>query len=134
MTHIVFVSGFVLMLSRFFIPANSYHLQINPTEMTMENHLHFNQILLVLMLSRFFIYYYTLQINRTETTMENCLHFNQILLVLALPVLVTQATVVQNKFKKLEPGESIMGTIGAEVKARSRRECAVRQVSTALEY
>ena len=51
------------MLSRFFIPANSYHLQINPTEMTMENCVQFSQILLVLMLSMFFIYYYTLQIN-----------------------------------------------------------------------
>ena len=89
---------------------------------------------LVLMLSRFFIYYYTLQINRTERTMENHLHFNQILLVLMLPVIVTQATFVQNTFEKLEPGQNITGKIGAEIKARSRQECAVRQVSTALEY
>ena len=86
------------------------------------------------MLSMFFIYYYTLQINRTEMTMENHLQFNQILLVLLLPVIVTQATFVQNTFEKLEPGQNITGKIGAEIKARSHQECAVRQVSTALEY
>ena len=99
----------------------------------MEIRLQFSQILLVLMLSMFFIYYYTLQINRTEMGMEN-LHFSQILLVLLLPVIVTQATFVQNTFEKLELGQNIIGKIGAEIKARSRQECAVRQVPTALEY
>ena len=91
----LFVSDFVLMLLRFFIPA----------------------------------IFYTLQINRTEMRMENCLQVCEILLILVLPVFVTQATVVQNKFKKLDPGQRIIGVIGAEIKARSRRECAVRQVS-----
>ena len=65
--------------------------------------------------------------------MENHLQFNQILLVLLFPVFVTQATFVQNTFEKLEPGQNITGAIGAEIKARSHQECAVRQVSTALE-
>ena len=62
--------------------------------------------------------------------MENCLQVCKILLVLVLPVIVTQATIVQNKFEKLDSGQNITGTIGAEIKARSRRECAVRQVLT----
>ena len=84
------------MLSRFFIPANSYNLQINPTEMRM----------------------------------ENCLQACKILLVLMLAVIVAQATIAQNKFEKLDPGQNITGKIGGEIKARSRRECAVRQVLT----
>ena len=59
---------------------------------------------------------------------------NMILLLLMLPVIVTQATVVQNFFKKLDSGQRIIGAIGAEVKARSRGECALRQVSTTLEH
>ena len=66
--------------------------------------------------------------------MENCVQVCEILLILVLPVIVTQATVVQNKFKKLDPGQRIIGTIGAEIKARSRRECAVRQVSSQMAY
>ena len=62
--------------------------------------------------------------------MENCLHVCKILLVLMLPVIVTQATIVQNKFEKLDSRQNITGTIGAEIKARSHRECAVRQVLT----
>ena len=63
-------------------------------------------------------------------TMENCLQVCEILLVLMLPVIVTQATIVQNKFEKLDSEQNITGKIGAEIKARSRRECAVRQVLT----
>ena len=59
-------------------------------------------------------------------TMQNHLQFCQILLVLVSTVIVTQATIVQNKFKKLEPGESIMGTIGAELKTRSKILCSDR--------
>ena len=65
--------------------------------------------------------------------MENCLQVCKILLVLMLPVIVTQATFVQNRFEKLDPGQRIIGAIGAKIKARSRQECALRQVSTALE-
>ena len=65
--------------------------------------------------------------------MDNYLRACKIFFVLMLPVIVTQATVVQNTFEKLEPGQNITGAIGAEIKARSRRECAVRQVSTTPE-
>ena len=51
----LFMSGLLLMLLGYFIPAIPYTLQINPTEMTMENCLQFSQFLLVLMLSMFFI-------------------------------------------------------------------------------
>ena len=70
--------------------------------------------------------FYTLQINRTEMRIENCLQVCKILLVLVLPVIVTQATIVQNKFEKLDSGQNITGTIEAEIKVRSRRECGVR--------
>ena len=59
---------------------------------------------------------------------------NMILLLLMLPVIVTQVTVVQNFFKKLDSGQRIIGAIGAEIKARYRGECALRQVSTTLEH
>ena len=62
--------------------------------------------------------------------MENCLHVCKILLVLLLPVIVTQVTIIQNKFEKLDSGQNITGKIGAEIKARSRWECSVRQVLT----
>ena len=63
-------------------------------------------------------------------TTEKCLQFNQILLVMMLPVIGTQATVVQKRFKKLDPEQNIKGAIGAELKTESLEECAVRQVST----
>ena len=62
--------------------------------------------------------------------MKNHLQLSQILLVLILPVIVAQATVVQNNFKKLDPEQNITGTIGAELKSGSHQECSLRQVST----
>ena len=58
--------------------------------------------------------------------MENCAQFKQILLVLMLSAIVTQVTVVQNRFKKLEKGQNITGTIGAEIKTRSKILCSDR--------
>ena len=62
-------------------------------------------------------------------TMRNRLQFCQILLVLMVPVIVTQETVVQNRFQKLDPGQSAMGKIEAQQKAGSHQEYALRQVS-----
>ena len=61
-------------------------------------------------------------------TMIDHFQFCQIFLVLMLPVVVTQVTVVQNNFRKLEPGQNITGTIGAELKTGSHQECSLRQV------
>ena len=61
--------------------------------------------------------------------MKNHVQFYQIVLVLMLPVIVTQATVVQNRYEKLDPGQSILGRRAAEVKAGSHQECALRQVT-----
>ena len=58
--------------------------------------------------------------------MKNGLQLSQILLVLMLLVIMTQATIVQNKFKKLDPGQNITGTIGAELKTRSKILCSDR--------
>ena len=46
-----------------------------------------------------------------------------------LPVIVTQVTVVQKRFKKLDPEQNITGTLGAELKAGSSQECSLRHVS-----
>ena len=66
--------------------------------------------------------------------MEQGAWFNWILLVMVMmmvvmmmgTVCVTQTTVVQNRFKKLQSGQSIMGKIGAELKARSSQECVLK--------
>lgn len=58
--------------------------------------------------------------------MQNHLKFCPIFLVLVLPVIVTQATIVQDKFKKLDPGQNIPGTIGTELKTRSKTLCSDR--------
>ena len=60
-------------------------------------------------------------------TTEKCLQFRQTLLVLILlPAIATQATFVQNRLKKLETGQNITGTIGAELKTRSKILCSDR--------
>ena len=62
--------------------------------------------------------------------MGNGVQFCQIFLVLMLPVIVAQATVVENNFRKLDSEQNITGTLGAEMKSGSRQECSLRQVST----
>ena len=56
-------------------------------------------------------------------TMIDHFQFFQIFLILMLPVVATQATVVQNNFRKLDPGQNITGAIGAKLKAGSPQEC-----------
>ena len=56
------------------------------------------------------------------------LKFNQILLLMMMSVHVTQATFVQNLYKKLEPGQNITGQIGAEHKGISHIECSTQLV------
>ena len=66
--------------------------------------------------------------------MEQHAWFNRILLVMMMmmmvmmmgTVCVTQTTVVQNRFRKLQSGQSIMGKTGAELKARSTQECVLK--------
>ena len=52
-------------------------------------------------------------------------HRNQILLMLLMGTFyMTQATLVENIYKKLEAGENITGQIGAEYKEISHIECS----------
>ena len=53
------------------------------------------------------------------------IQFKWIVVAVVLPA-VTQASIVKNKFKKLDSGQNITGEIGAELKTRSRLECASR--------
>ena len=59
--------------------------------------------------------------------MRNCLQLNWILLLLMI-VCVTQATIVPNKFRKLNSGENIAGKVGAELTVRSKLQCSDRFV------
>ena len=54
-----------------------------------------------------------------------------VLPVVLFPVVATQATIVQRKFEKLS-GQNITGIIGAELKTRSRLQCAFRWVQYKL--
>ena len=56
--------------------------------------------------------------------MEHCFQFNGIVVVLLITVYVTQATVVQNLYTKLEPGRNITGT-GTEQLAQSIAMCSL---------
>ena len=60
--------------------------------------------------------------------METCLQLDQILLPLLLmgTFYITEATVVQDMFKKMDPGKTITGKVGGELKATSLEECAIR--------
>ena len=60
--------------------------------------------------------------------MEHRLQINRILLVLLVTVCATQASIEHSKYKKLEPGQNITGTIVAELKTRSKLECSTREV------
>ena len=51
--------------------------------------------------------------------MEHHLKSSQILLVLLMTICVTQATFVQNLYRKLEPAQNITGQIGTEHKGIS---------------
>ena len=58
-------------------------------------------------------------------TVKHLLKFNRILLVLLMGTFcVTQATFVENLYRKMEPGENITGQIGAEHKGISHIECS----------
>ena len=69
-------------------------------------------------------------VNNKPMTMVN--HFNQLLLVLFFTLCVAQAIVVQNKFKKLESGQSIMGINTASVTAELGEDCLLRSVNLIL--
>ena len=58
--------------------------------------------------------------------MVDHLLFNRILLVLLVTVYATQATIVQSKYKKLEPGLNVTGTVVTEFKTRSKLQCSNR--------
>ena len=51
-----------------------------------------------------------------------------ILLVLLMVISTTQEAIVQNTFKKFDPGKDITGTVGAQFSARSNIECSIRYV------
>ena len=61
----------------------------------------------------------------TIETVKYHLQLNWILLVLLMGTFyMSQATFVQNLYRKLEPGQNITGQIGAEHKGISHIECS----------
>ena len=60
--------------------------------------------------------------------MEQHHKFIHILLVLLMVIYTIQAAIVQNTFKKLDPGKDITGTVGAQFSTRSNIECSIRYV------
>ena len=64
----------------------------------------------------------------TLAVMKHRLQFNPIFLVLLLmmTVPVTQGTVVKSKYRKIEQGQNITGTIRSEIKTRTKLECSDR--------
>ena len=62
-----------------------------------------------------------------KETMEHRLQFSWILLLLLMTVYATQTTsIVATKYKKLEPGQNITGTLLRELKTRSKLQCSDR--------
>ena len=61
--------------------------------------------------------------------MQVLIQLKQILLVLLVTtVAATKAMIVHNKFKKLETGKNIKGTIASELTIRSKLQCSDRLV------
>ena len=58
--------------------------------------------------------------------MQPSLRFSQILLLLLILVCVTQAAILEEKFKKLGLGEKIKGTKVSELTVRTNMECYTR--------
>ena len=58
--------------------------------------------------------------------MSHQLQFSQIHLVMLILCSVTQAAIVEENFKKLEPGENFTGTRIAELTVRTNMECYTR--------
>ena len=56
--------------------------------------------------------------------MKHHLRFTRILLVTMMTICVTEGTFVQKLYKKLEPGEDIVGVVIAVKKAVSPIECS----------
>ena len=54
------------------------------------------------------------------------LQLSKMFLVMMMMTEVTQATVRESFLNKLDEGQSIVGKLGAELKARSEQECALR--------
>ena len=53
------------------------------------------------------------------------LQLSQILLILMMTIGVTQATLRESLFNKVDEHQSIVGKIGVEMKATSEQECAI---------
>ena len=48
--------------------------------------------------------------------------------ILLMVICTIQAAIVQNTFKKFDPGKDIRGTVGAQSSVRSNIECSIRYV------
>ena len=65
--------------------------------------------------------------------MEVLIQLKRILLVLLMTTVVaTKETIVHNKFKKLETGKNIKGTIASELTTRSKLQCSDRLVELTI--
>ena len=66
-------------------------------------------------------------------TTAHGLRFNRFVLLLMMTIYATRTTIVPTEFKKLEAGHSITGTVGAELRTRSKIQCSDRLISVLLE-
>ena len=66
-------------------------------------------------------------------TTAHGLQFNRVVLLLMMTISTTRATIVPKMFKKLEAGHSITGTVGAELRTRSKIQCSDRLISAPLQ-
>ena len=59
---------------------------------------------------------------------HNMEQFNRLILLLMTTLFVTQATIIQTFYDKVESGQNITGNITAELTTRSRIQCSNRLV------
>ena len=57
--------------------------------------------------------------------MKQRLQFSSIFLLLLMVAHPAQSIILEDSFKKLEPGQNINGTIGVQLTARTNTECSV---------
>ena len=75
------------------------------------------------------MYYFQFSVT-IHSAMKHHLQFNRILLVTMMTICVTQGTLVQKLYRKLEPGEDIVvGVVIAEHKRVSSTQCSIRFIN-----
>ena len=85
----------------------------------------YNQFIFVVYPIQTLMYYFQFSVP-VNSAMEHRLQFTRILLVTMMTICMTQGTLVQKLYKKLEPGEDIAGVVIAEHKRVSSTQCSIR--------